>query len=215
MLRDEQLQDVAASLAAVHELDAGDDHPLGVQFHGVDREPAGVLAPGVALVRLEGLDGEDFAHIVEHRCVDVVVRQVPPAVLRIVADEDVARAPVVGRAVLEPVANGQRRDEQQLGDPDGKARQPARAVEDRGVALVALVDDRGRGAAPEVGRDLVADGLEGPAHDARRDGIDGGRRRERRARRHQAAIDLERHGADPRRPSAGVDGSSNSRVRAA
>ena len=184
----QQLERVAAALAAVHELQTGNDQPLGPDLARVHREAARVLAARVALVRLQRLDHHDLAALVEDRRVHVVVGQVPAAVLRVVAHEHVARSPVVRRPVLEPVAHGERRDEEQLRDADRDAREPPVRVDHARVALVRLVDDRRRRAAPEVRRHLEADRLERAADDAGGDGVDVGARRERRAARDEPAV---------------------------
>jgi hypothetical protein len=175
----------------VDQLEPGNDESLGIDLQRVHREAAGVLAPGVTLVGLEGLDDQQLAGVVEDGCVDAVVGQVAATVGRIVAHEDVACRPCVGLRVLESVAHGERRDEQQLGDPHREARQAPVGVHDAAVALVGLVDDRRRRGAAEVGRHLVADGLEGPAHDAGGDGVDLRTAAKGRARRHEAPVHLE------------------------
>jgi hypothetical protein len=92
----------------VHELDTGNDHPFGEELQRVHREAAGVLAAGIALMGLKRLDGDDLSLVVEDRGVDVVVGKVPAAVLRVVADQHVPGAPVVGLPVLEAVAHRER-----------------------------------------------------------------------------------------------------------
>ena len=109
---------------------------------GVDGEPARVLAPGVAVVRLQGLDGDDFSVRIEARCVDVVVGKVAAAVVGVIADEDISRTPVVLIEILEPPSHGQWRDKEQLRNADRDRSESSMAVDDRCVAFVRLIDDR-------------------------------------------------------------------------
>ena len=104
---------------------------------------------------------------------DVVVGQVPAAVVRVVGDEDVARPELVDAEEVEREAHRQGRGEHELRDADRQRRQAALGVDDRGVALVRLVEDRRRGRARDVGRHLPAHRLHRPADDLGGDGIDG------------------------------------------
>ena len=162
-----------------------------------------LLAAGVALVRLQCLDRDDLAVGVEHGRIDVVVGEVPAAGFWIVADEDVAWSPIIAFLKLKSVSHRERRDEQELRNPDRDSREPALAVEDTGVALVRLVDD-GRGRAPpEVGGDLVASGLERAAQDRGRHGVYRGTAGERWPPCHEPTIEFERHSASRRVPGFG------------
>ena len=180
---------------AVHELDAGNDETLGEDLHGVDGKTSGILATRISLVGLKSLDRHDFSRIIENRGVDVVIRKMAAARVGIVADEDVARPPVIALAEVEAVTHRHRRDEEQLGNPDREAGQAAMTVHDAGVALVRLIDDGGGRRAAEVRRHLVADGLEGTPHDARRHGVDGSRSRERRLLGREMPVQFVGHGA--------------------
>ena len=98
----EQLDDVATLLAAMHQLDAGKREAFREDIGGIQREAAGILAAGIALVRLQGLDQNQFARIVEHRRIDIIVLQMAAAIIRVVADEHVARAPVIVFEIHRP-----------------------------------------------------------------------------------------------------------------
>ena len=91
----DQLDDVASLLAAMHELQARDRQPFGENIRGLQGEAARVLAARIALVRLQRLNQDELARIVEHRGVDVVIGQMAAAIIRIVSEEHIARAPVV------------------------------------------------------------------------------------------------------------------------
>src|SRR3546814_2199565 len=70
---------------------------------------------------LQRLNQHQLAVVVEHRRVDVVVRQMAAAIVRIVADEHIARPPVIVLEELQPVANRQLRDEHQMRRTDRHA----------------------------------------------------------------------------------------------
>ena len=106
---------------------------------------------------------------------DVVVGEVTAAVVRVVGDEHVALAELVDAEELEREAHRQRRGEHELRDPDRQRGEPALRVEDRRVALVALVEDRRRGGARHVGGHLEADGLHRAPDDLGGDLVDGRR----------------------------------------
>ena len=113
----------------------------------------------------------------EHGREHVVVGEVAAAVVRVVGDEHVALAELVDAEELEREAHRQRRREHELRDADRQRGEAALRVEDRGVALVRLVEDRrGRGARHVRGH-LEADGLHAAADDLGGDRIDGRRRR--------------------------------------
>src|SRR3546814_9191911 len=82
------------------------------------------------------------------------------AIVRIVADEHIARPPVIVLEELQPVANRQLRDEHQMRRTDRHAGEPAMRIDDAAVALVRLVDDRRRRCATEMRRRLETDRLE-------------------------------------------------------
>ena len=103
----------------------------------------------------------------------VVVGQVPAAVVRVVGHEDVALAELVDAEEVEGEAHRQRRGQHELRDADAERGEPALAVEDGGVALVGLVEDRRGGRPRDVHRHLEADGLHGPADDLGGHRVDG------------------------------------------
>jgi hypothetical protein len=67
---------------------------------------------------------------------------VAAAVVRVVGREYVALVELVDPEVLEREAHRQRGGEHELGDPHRQRGEAALGVEDRRVALVALVEDR-------------------------------------------------------------------------
>ena len=154
-------------------------------------KPPGVLAAGVALVSLQRLNQHQLAVVVEHRRIDVVVRQVTAAVIRIVADEHIARTPVVVIAMLQPVAHRQLRYERQVRRADRAGRQATVSIDDAGVAFVGLVDDRRRRGAAQVRRRFEAHRLQRAANDARGHRIDRGRGRKWRAFGGKLLVQLE------------------------
>ena len=125
------------------------------------------------MVALDGRD-QDQAAVGEHRCVDVVVGEVAAAVVRVVADEDVARAELLFTEIGEGEADRQRARQHELGDAHREGGEAPLAVEDRAVALVGLVEDGRGGGATDVGRHLPAHRLHRPPDDLGGDGVDGG-----------------------------------------
>jgi hypothetical protein len=95
LLRSISLMRSRRFFTAMHQLDAGNGQALGENIRGFQGEAAGVLAPGIALVSLQALDQHQFALVVKHRGINVVVRQVAAAVVRIVAQKNIAGAPVI------------------------------------------------------------------------------------------------------------------------
>ena len=78
----------------------------------------------------------------EHRREHVVVGEVPAAVVRVVGHEHVALTELGRAEEVEGEAHRQCRGEHELRDAHRQRGEAAAGVEDRGVALVALVQDR-------------------------------------------------------------------------
>ena len=176
VVRLQRVQDVAPFDAAVDDLHGRPAHTFAPQVGGGHVVPAGDAAAGVAVVALDARDQDHPARpgavVGEHRCEHVVVGEVAAAVVRVVGDEDVTLAELVAPEELEREPNGQRRREHELGDADRQRREAPLAVEDRGVALVALVQDRRGGGARHVGGHLEADGLHRATDDLGGDRVD-------------------------------------------
>ena len=109
--------------------------------------------------------------VVEDRGEDVEIREMAATVVRVVGDDHVAGLELVAEEVDgEPDGQGARQHE--LRDADRERGQAALRVEDRGVALVGLVQDRRRRRPGHVGRHFEADGLHGRSDDLCCDEID-------------------------------------------
>jgi hypothetical protein len=109
----------------MHELQAGNRQTLGKDVGRLEREAARVLAARVALVRLQRLNQDELALLVEHRRIHVVVGQMAAAMIGIVAQEHIAGAPIVLLVVHETVAHRELRNEHQVRRADGDAGEPA------------------------------------------------------------------------------------------
>ena len=94
--------------------------------------------------------------------------------VRVVGREHVAFVELVDPEVLESEAHRQRRGEHELRDAHRQRGEPALGVEDRRVALVALVQDRRGRRARHVRGHLEADGLHRAPDHLGRDLVDGG-----------------------------------------
>ncbi len=129
-------------------------------------------AAGVGVMALDRCDQHALA-VVEDRREDVVVGQVAAAVVGVVRDQHVAVEEAVLAEELDGEAHRQRGREHELRDADGQRGELPARVEDRGVALVRLVQDRRRGGEAHVRRHLVADGLERPEDDLAGDRVGG------------------------------------------
>ena len=163
--------DVPALVPAVDDLQQRVARALAVHVlgHGVVAARHGPA--GVAVVALNGGDQEQFAFVVEHRGEDVEVREMAAAVVRVVGDDHVAGLQLVAEEV-DGEADGKGARQHELGDADRECGQPALGVEDRGVPLVGLVQDRRRRRAGHVGRHFEADRLHGRSDDLCCDEID-------------------------------------------
>ena len=171
----EHVQDVAALLARLNDLDRGETDALGPHVEGVHGVAAGGRAAGVAVMALNGNHEDKLAVGVEDRGEDVVVGQVPAAVVGVVGEDHVP----VGEAVLTEEVQGeahrQRRTQHELRNARAQGGEPSLPVHDRGVALVRLVEDRRRGGQADVGGHLDAGGLHRPADDLGGHRVDVGR----------------------------------------
>ncbi len=181
VVRLERVEDVAAFDPAVEDLDHRPADTFAPDVRGGDVVATGNPAAGVAVVALDardqhhapstrggGIVGEDGRE-------DVVVGKVPPAVVRVVGDEDITFAELLDTEELEREAHREGRRQHELRDADRQGREPAARVEDRGVALVRLVQDRrGRGAR-HVLRHLEAHRLHAAPDDLGGHEVDGGR----------------------------------------
>ena len=166
-----RVEEVAAFLPLVDDLDSRPADALGPDLGRVDVVAAGAAATGVAVVALDR-GNADEPPVDDDRRVDVVVGQVTATVVRIVGGEHVAGPPLVLLEEVEGKPDRQGRGQHELGDADTERGEPAVAVEDGGVALVGLVEDR-RGRSPRhVGGHLEADGLHRVADDLCGDGVD-------------------------------------------
>ena len=112
-------------------------HALAPDVGGGDVVAAGHAAAGVAVVALDARDQHHAppagaaGSVGEHRREHVVVGEVAAAVVRVVGDEHVALAELVGAEELEREAHRQRRREHELRDADRQRGEPALRVEDR------------------------------------------------------------------------------------
>src|SRR5882724_12420457 len=91
----QQLDDVAALVAAVYQLDAGNRQALGENVRGLQSESTRVLAARIPLVSLQSLDQHQLTLVVKHRRIDVVIRQMAAAIVRVVSQKHISRAPVI------------------------------------------------------------------------------------------------------------------------
>ena len=112
-------------------------------------------AARIAVMALDRRDQQELAFGVEDRREDVEVGEMTTAVIRIVRDDHVAGLQLVGEE-LDCEANGQRGGQHELRDADRQRGEPPLTVEDRRVAFVALVQDRGRRGARDERRHFEA-----------------------------------------------------------
>jgi len=132
--------------------------------------------------------------VVHHqRGEDVVVGQVPAPVIGVVGHEDVTLVELVDAQEVEGEAHRERRGQHELRDADAQGGQPAPAVEDGGVALVGLIEDRRGGRPRDEHGHLEADRLEGAPDGLRRDRVDRPARPEARPRSGQC-LQVDVHG---------------------
>src|ERR1700753_3350843 len=96
------------------ELDAGDRQTLGENVRSLERETAGVLSAGVALMRLQGGNQYQCAAVVVDGAINVVVGQMAATEVGIIAQENITRAPIEFFQVLQAVPHRQLRDERQV-----------------------------------------------------------------------------------------------------
>ena len=101
----------------------------------------------------------------------IEVREVSAPVVGIVGDEHVAGVELTFEE-LETEPDRQRRAQHELRDADRESGEASLRVEDRGVPLVALIQDRRRRRVRHERGHLEADGLHRRADHLRRDGID-------------------------------------------
>ncbi len=180
----QRVQHVATLHAAVEHLHDRPTHAFAPDVGGGDVVAAGNTAAGVAVVALDARDQHHPAParsggvVGEHGCEDVVVGEVTAAVVRVVRDEHVAFVELLGTEELEREAHGQRGGEHELRDADRQCGQAAPRVEHGGVALVRLIEDRGRGGTGDVLGHLETDGLHSAPDHLGRHEIDGRRIRD-------------------------------------
>ena len=164
--------DVAPLPARLDDLQQRVARALRPDVLGEDVVAAGHRAAGVAVMALDRRDQQQRAVVVEHRREHVEVGEVPAAVVRVVGDDHVTRVQLVAEEVdREP--HRQCRAQHELRDADRQRGEAAVSVEDRRVALVALVQDRRRRGARHERRHLEAHRLHRGADDLGRDLIDG------------------------------------------
>ena len=126
--------------------------------------------------------------------------------VRVVGHEHVALAELVDPEEVEGEAHREGRGEHELGDADAQGGQPALAVEDGGVALVGLVQDRRGGRARDVHGHLEADRLHRAPDDLGGDRVDGAAHHEAVPRPGQC-LQIDVHGPSlGARPAAGPSG---------
>ncbi len=163
--------DVAPLVPAVDDLQERVAGALAVDVLGHGVVAAGHGATGVTVVALDGGHQEELPVVVEHRGEDIEVRQVAPAVVRVVGDDDVAGLQLVAEEV-DGEADREGAREHELRNPHRERGQAALAVEDGGVAFIGLVEDGCRRRARHVGRHLEADGLDRRSDDLGGDEVD-------------------------------------------
>ena len=193
----EQVDDIAPPLAAMGDLEARDGEPLGVDIGRVEGEAARILAAGIALMRLKRVDQDQLAIVVIDRRIDIIVGQMAAAIIGIVAEEEVAGAPVIFVIVHQPVAGDELRRIGELRRADRYRGKAAMRVEHARIAFVRLVDHRRRRGAAEESGGLEAGRLERAPDDARGHRIDIGRGRQRRPLGGQLPVQRERHVIGP------------------
>ena len=115
--------------AAVYELETGNRQAFGENIGGFEGESARVLAAGIALVGLQCLDQHQLAAVIEYRRIDVVIGQMSAAVIRIVAQKDVARAPIIVVEMFQPVAYRQLGYESEVRRTDRRPRQATMGID--------------------------------------------------------------------------------------
>ncbi len=98
---------------------------------------------GVAVMALNGGHEEQGTLVVEHRSEDVEVREMAAAVVRVIGDDHITGLQLVAEKI-DGEADREGAGQHELGDADRERGQAAFGVEDRGVALVGLVQDRRR-----------------------------------------------------------------------
>ena len=163
--------DVAAFVAAVDDLEERVARALRPDVLRERVVATRHRAAGVAVVTLDRRDQQQRTVAVEDRREHVEVGKVTTAVIRIVGDDHVAGLQLVAEEV-DGETHRQRRRQHELRDPDRERGEAAVTVEDRGVALVALVEDRGGRGARHERRHLEAHRLHPGADDLGRDLID-------------------------------------------
>jgi hypothetical protein len=163
--------DIAPLLPRVDDLEQRVARALAPDVLGEHVVAARHGAARVAVVALGRGEEQQHALVVEHRAEHVEVGEVPTPVVRVVGDDHVARMQLAGEELTRE-AHRQRGREHELRDADGKRGQTAVTGEDRGVALVRLVEDARRRSPRHVGGHLEADGLHRRAHHDRRHRID-------------------------------------------
>ncbi len=166
------------SRAALDDLQEWVPRAFGPDVLRVHVVSTGERAAGVPVVTLDRRDQEQLAVGGEDGREHVEVGQVPATGVRVVGDEHVTGIQLAFEE-LQAEAHRERRRQHELGDPHRERGEPAAAVEDRRVAFVRLVQDRGRGGPRHERRHLEADRLHPRPDHLRGDRVEGRARRAR------------------------------------
>ena len=141
----------------MHQFEHGYAQSFTENIPAVQGETTGILAPGIALVRLQALDQDQLTGFIEHRRKDIVIGQVAAAMVRVIAQEHIPRAPVIIVQVLQPVTHRELGDKRQVWGAYCAGREAAKGVDDTAIAFIRLVDDGRRSGAAQMGGGLKAD----------------------------------------------------------